>query len=73
MMIIGQGALSRPDGKAVLATGMKAAQKIGVIKDGWNGFNVLHTAAGRVGALDLCAANPAGRQGRGRISRGPRR
>ncbi|MGH6719816.1 MAG: molybdopterin-dependent oxidoreductase, partial [Alphaproteobacteria bacterium] len=22
------------------------------VKDGWNGFNVLHTAAGRVGALD---------------------
>jgi NADH-quinone oxidoreductase subunit G len=32
---------------------MKAAQNIGVIKDGWNGFNVLHTAAGRVGALDV--------------------
>jgi NADH-quinone oxidoreductase subunit G len=55
MFIIGQGALSRPDGKAVLATAMKAAQNIGVIKDGWNGFNVLHTAAGRVGALDVCA------------------
>jgi len=23
--------------------------------DGWNGFNILHTAAGRVGALDVCA------------------
>ena len=28
---------------------------LGAIKDGWNGFNVLHTAAGRVGALDVCA------------------
>ena len=55
MFIIGQGALARPDGKAVLATAMKAAQAIGVIKDDWNGFNVLHTAAGRVGALDVCA------------------
>jgi NADH-quinone oxidoreductase subunit G len=55
MFIIGQGALARPDGKAVLAAAMKAAQAIGVIKDGWNGFNVLHTAAGRVGALDVCA------------------
>jgi NADH-quinone oxidoreductase subunit G len=33
----------------------KAATSIGVIKDGWNGFNILHTAAGRVGALDVCA------------------
>ena len=55
MFIIGQGALSRPDGAAVLATAMQAAQSIGVIKNGWNGFNVLHTAAGRVGALDVCA------------------
>ena len=55
MFIIGQGALSRPDGAAVLATAMQAAQSIGVIKGDWNGFNVLHTAAGRVGALDVCA------------------
>ena len=25
----------------------------GVVKDGWNGFNVLHSAASRVGGLDL--------------------
>ena len=55
MFIIGQGALARPDGAAVLAAAYKAAASIGVIKDGWNGFNVLHTAAGRVGALDVCA------------------
>jgi NADH-quinone oxidoreductase subunit G len=55
MFIIGQGALARPDGAAVLAEAMKAANAIGIIKDDWNGFNVLHTAAGRVGALDVCA------------------
>jgi NADH-quinone oxidoreductase subunit G len=55
MFIIGQGALARPDGAAVLAMATKAAQSLGVIKDGWNGFNILHTAAGRVGALDVCA------------------
>jgi len=55
MFIVGQGALARPDGAAVLATAMKAAQAVGVIKEGWNGFNILHTAAGRVGALDVCA------------------
>ncbi len=55
MYIIGQGALARPDGAAVLAAAYKSAVSVGVIKDGWNGFNVLHTAAGRVGALDVCA------------------
>ncbi len=29
------------------------AASLGVVKDGWNGWNVLHTAASRVGALDL--------------------
>jgi NADH-quinone oxidoreductase subunit G len=55
MLIVGQGALSRADGAAVLALVAKAAAAMGVVKDGWNGFNVLHTAAGRVGALDVCA------------------
>ena len=36
-----------------LALAAKAALAVGAIKDGWNGFNVLHTAAARVGALDL--------------------
>jgi NADH-quinone oxidoreductase subunit G len=55
MFIIGQGALARADGGAILALAAKAAASIGVVKDGWNGFNILHTAAGRVGALDVCA------------------
>ncbi len=55
MLIIGQGALARPDGAAVLALSAKAAEAMGAIKPAiaWNGFNVLHTAAGRVGGLDL--------------------
>jgi NADH-quinone oxidoreductase subunit G len=55
MFILGQGALARVDGAAILALAAKAAASVGVVKDGWNGFNVLHTAAGRVGALDVCA------------------
>ncbi len=55
MMIVGQGALGRSDGAAVLALAAKQAQATGIIKDGHNGFNILHTAAGRVGALDVCA------------------
>ena len=53
MFIVGTGAVARPDGADVLAVAAKAAQSIGVIKDGWNGFNVLHTAASRVAGLDL--------------------
>src|ERR1700742_2485608 len=51
--LIGQGALARPDGAAILAMATKAAVSVGAIKDGWNGFCVLHTAASRVGALDI--------------------
>lgn len=53
MVLVGQGALSRADGAAVLSLAAKAAQVLGAVKDGWNGFGVLHTAAARVGGLDL--------------------
>jgi len=51
--LIGQGALARPDGLAVLSLAARTAISAGAVKDGWNGFAVLHTAAARVGALDL--------------------
>jgi NADH-quinone oxidoreductase subunit G len=55
MLILGQAALARPDGAAVLALAAKAAIEMGTIKPTlpWNGFNVLHTAAARVAGLDL--------------------
>lgn len=53
MLILGQGAIARADGAAVLALARQAADSLGLVKDGWNGFNMLHTAAARVGALDL--------------------
>ena len=53
MFVVGAGAFARPDGAAVLANLAKAALAAGVVKDGWNGFNVLHSAASRVGGLDL--------------------
>jgi NADH-quinone oxidoreductase subunit G len=52
-IILGQGALARADGAAILAQAARLADAAGLIKDGWNGFNVLHTAAARVGGLDL--------------------
>jgi NADH-quinone oxidoreductase subunit G len=53
LVLIGQGALTRPDGRAILALAAQAARKHGAFGEGWNGFSVLHTAAARVGALDL--------------------
>ncbi len=53
MMIVGQSAFARSDGVAVLASLAKVALASGVVTDGWNGFNVLHGAASRVGGLDL--------------------
>ena len=47
MIIIGQGALTREDGDAVLAAAIELAAKTGA------GFNMLHTAAARVAGLDL--------------------
>lgn len=53
MIILGQGAISGAEGRAVLAAAAALAESVGAVKDGWNGFAVLHTAASRVGGLDL--------------------
>jgi NADH-quinone oxidoreductase subunit G len=53
MIIVGQGALARQDGTAVLAAAWRLAAQVGALSQDWHGFNVLHTAAGRVAALDL--------------------
>ena len=53
MIIVGQGALSRADGLAVLSAVSALAEKVGAVKADWNGLAVLHTAASRVGGLDL--------------------
>ncbi len=53
MLIVGAGALARSDGAAVLAATQRIAELNGLIRDDWNGFNVLNRAASRVGGLDL--------------------
>ncbi|HEX9489025.1 MAG TPA: NADH-quinone oxidoreductase subunit NuoG [Stellaceae bacterium] len=60
MLILGQGALARPDGAAVLALARKLAESANMVRDDWNGFNVLHTAAARVGGLELGLVPGAG-------------
>ncbi len=53
MIVVGQGALRRKDGAAILAAARDLADGVGAVREGWNGFNVLHLAAARVGGLDL--------------------
>jgi len=53
MIVLGMAALRRADGAAILALGREVAERYKMIDDGWNGFNVLHCAAARVGGLDL--------------------
>ena len=57
LILIGQGALARTDGLAILGQAAQLANKVGAVPktdDGWMGLAVLHTAASRVGGLDLC-------------------
>ncbi len=54
LVIIGQGALQEADGEAVLAAAMAIAEKSG------GKMLVLHTAAGRVGAMDAGCTTEGG-------------
>ena len=53
LVIVGAGIARRADGQVALAQAAQAALDLGAVKDGWNGFAVLHSAASRVGALDI--------------------
>ncbi|MGZ3304834.1 MAG: molybdopterin-dependent oxidoreductase, partial [Asticcacaulis sp.] len=52
-ILIGTGAISGEDGAAVLSEIADLAATFGVVRSDWNGFNIVHTAAGRVAGLDL--------------------
>lgn len=53
MIIIGASVFAQADGAALHHHLYGITVKYGFIKDGWNGFNILHGAASRVGALDI--------------------
>ena len=70
MLILGQGALARPDGAArARARRQGRGSRSACVEDGWNGFKVLHTAAARVGGLDLGFVPGDGRPRRRRHGR----
>jgi NADH-quinone oxidoreductase subunit G len=53
MVIVGRGALSRDGGISILSMIARAAGETKLVSQDWNGLCVLHSAASRVGALDL--------------------
>src|SRR3954447_9488267 len=55
-LIVGPGALAAGGLGAALAQ----VGPLGLIKDGWNGFNVVHTSASRMASLVLGYAQPRG-------------
>ena len=55
LVLLGPGAIAKGHGAA-----LAAARTLGVVKDGWNGFNMVHLAAARMGALMLGYARDGG-------------
>ena len=55
-VILGGAALA----KGALAPALKLIDKFGLVKDRWNGFNVLHMSAARMGSLMLDFTVPGG-------------
>jgi NADH-quinone oxidoreductase subunit G len=55
-VIVGPGALAAGG----LGAALTLVGPLGLIKDGWNGFNVLHTSASRMAGLILGFAQPGG-------------
>ena len=53
MIIVGAGSLARKDSAAIQQLSFQLATQYNVVRDDWNGYNVMQLAASRVGALDL--------------------
>ncbi|MDP6427579.1 MAG: NADH-quinone oxidoreductase subunit NuoG [Rhodospirillales bacterium] len=53
MIILGSAAVARADGAAILAAARQIAEDSGAVSSDWNGFNMLHGAAARVGGIEL--------------------
>ncbi|MBC6496764.1 MAG: NADH-quinone oxidoreductase subunit G [Alphaproteobacteria bacterium GM7ARS4] len=53
MLIVGMGALMRPDSEAIWAHVMALAHAVSAVRDGWDGVNVLPLWASSVGGMDL--------------------
>ena len=81
LVIVGEGAATHPalgkqPGRDAIALAAQIAANGGANAEGWNGFAMLHNAAGRVGGLDIgftphadgvCSADQIAAAGRGEI------
>lgn len=52
-LILGGGCLTRSDAAEIYAASCKIADQYNMVKEGWNGFNLLNLTASRVGGLDI--------------------
>jgi NADH-quinone oxidoreductase subunit G len=53
LILVGQGALAGTNGSSVLSAAARLFQGLSGVEEGWLGLSILHTAAARVGALDV--------------------
>ncbi|AEI89446.1 MAG: NADH-quinone oxidoreductase subunit NuoG [Candidatus Midichloria mitochondrii] len=53
IIIVGAAVFTRPDFEAFVYYLKKMCTQFDIIRDDWNGFNILHTSASRVGGLDI--------------------
>jgi NADH-quinone oxidoreductase subunit G len=53
MLILGAKVISLEDGEEIITLCKLIAEKYNFIREDWNGYNILQTAAARVGALDI--------------------
>lgn len=53
MIIIGSALMTRADAPALFQKIQQLIDTFGIIRDDWNGYNLLHKAASRVGGLDI--------------------
>ncbi|HEY0917903.1 NADH-quinone oxidoreductase subunit NuoG [Devosia sp.] len=82
LVLVGEGAVShgaahsKQIGRDVIALAAHIATMSDNLADGWNGFGLLHNAAGRVGGLDIgfvphaggvCSADQIGLAGKGEL------
>ncbi|KAJ8904844.1 hypothetical protein NDN08_001358 [Rhodosorus marinus] len=56
-LVVSNRALQRADGNAIFNFARTIADEFGMIKEDWDGFNVLHMGANTVGALDIGVAD----------------
>jgi NADH-quinone oxidoreductase subunit G len=71
MVLLGRGAIARPDGAAVLAAAWTAARHANALRPDWHGFNLLHLFGGQVGALAVgFVPGPEGRDLAGMMNGG---